>query len=79
MEWLEANKDATGVIVNIHPKDTTIVEEAMGKSVGGGVGTVSRTWLSREVLRCTVPMFYSNCKICFKMSNLLIFTVNIKC
>ena len=60
MEWLEANKDATGVIVNIHPKDTTIVEEAMGKSVGGGVGTVSQTWLSREVLKCIVPVLFQS-------------------
>ena len=53
MEWLESNKDAVGVIVNLHPKDIVIVEEAMGKSVGSGVGTASRAWVKREVLICT--------------------------
>ena len=53
MEWLESNKDAVGVFVNLHPKDIVIVEEAMGKSVGSGVGTASRAWVKREVLICT--------------------------
>ena len=53
MQWLESNKDAVGVIVNLHPKDIVIVEEAMGKSVGSGVGTASRAWVKREVLICT--------------------------
>ncbi len=75
MQWLENNKDAVGVIVNLHPKDIVIVEEAMGKSVGSGVGTVSRAWVTREVLICTGFQSVGKKSVSFVLE----LTVHIRC
>ena len=48
--WLEANPGLKGIVVRLHPDDVIIVQNAMGKAVGPGVGTLSKVWLAREDL-----------------------------
>ena len=49
-DWLEANPGLKGIVVRLHPDDVIIVQNAMGKAVGPGLGTLSKVWLAREEL-----------------------------